>query len=56
MPKHRIIDLREGDSIWHEGSKRFYLVKGIEAYRDNRMEGKQLQADLPSEGYLVRGD
>jgi hypothetical protein len=55
MPKHRVIDLREGDYVWHEGTKRSYIIKGIEAYRENRIGQQRLAGNPPSEGYVVRG-
>ena len=44
-----------GDEVWHEPGKRAYLIKGVEAYRDNHISREQVQADLPTEGYVVRG-
>ena len=55
LPVERVIDLRPGDEIWHEPGKRAYLVKGVEAYRDNEISEEQMQADQPMDGYVVRG-
>jgi len=54
MPKHQIIDLRVGDDIWHDGSRRSYRVKGVEAYRDNYLDDASDET-IQSEGYIVRG-
>ena len=55
LPVERVIDLRPGDEVWHEPGKRAYLIKGVEAYRDNHISREQVQADPPAEGYVVRG-
>jgi len=52
MPKRRVIDLRQGDELQH--GKRAYLIKGVEAYRENRISNGRAQTDPPSEGYVVR--
>ena len=54
-PVERVIDLRSGDEVWHEPGKRAYLIKRVEAYRDNHIGREQMQADPPTEGYVVRG-
>ena len=53
MPKRRVIDLRQGDEIWH--GRRACLIKGVEAYRENRISKERLRTDPPTEGYVVRG-
>ena len=55
LPVERVIDLRPGDEIWHKPGKRAYLIKGVEAYRDNHVSHEQVQADQPAEGYVVLG-
>ena len=40
---------------WHEPGKRAYLVKDVEAYRNNHISREQLLSDPPAEGYFVRG-
>ena len=53
LPVKRVIDLRRRDEAWHEPGKRAYLIRGIEAYRDNHISREHLEADLPAEGYVV---
>ena len=48
----RVIDLRPGGEVWHEPGRRAYLIKGIEAYRDNHISRAQLLADPLAEGYV----
>jgi hypothetical protein len=54
LPVERVIDLRPGDEVWHEPGKRAYLIKGVEAYRDNHMSREQVLADPPTESYILR--
>ena len=51
----RVIDLRPGDEVWHKPAKRAYVIKSIEAYRDNCISREQMEADPPTDGYVVRG-
>ena len=52
MPKRRVIDLRVGDQVWH--GRRTYLIEGVEAYRENRIDVERPRTDPPTEGYVVR--
>jgi len=52
-PKRRVIDLRQGDEIWH--GSRTYSIRDIEAYRENQIREERLRTDPPTEGYVVRG-
>jgi hypothetical protein len=55
LPIERVIDLRPGDEVWHTPAKRAYVIKSIEAYRDNRISWEQMEAGPPTDGYVVRG-
>ena len=55
LPIERVIDLRPGDEVWHGPGKQAYLIKGVEAYRDNHISRELLESDPPTDGYVVRG-